>query len=103
MSRCQSSRRPISSCTSSLLPTDTVTAVAPSDSARAASETVRRSVPVAHGNACTRMSDEMPVPRAARIRWAMLSQSWAVNIMSAMKASMPATPATSTMLGWLNT
>ena len=33
----------------------------------------------------------------------MLSQSWAVNIMSAMKASMPAMPATSTMLGWLNT
>ena len=46
---------------------------------------------------------DMPVPRAALTRLAMLSQSWAVNIMSAMKQSMPAMPATSTMLGWLNT
>ena len=84
-------------------PTDTVTAVAPSARARAASDTVRRSAPVAQGNACTRIRGEIPVPLAARIRWAMLSQSWAVNIISAMKASMPATPATSTMLGWLNT
>ena len=43
----------------------------------------------------------MPVPRAARIKWAMESQSWAVNIISAMKQSIPAKPATSTRFGWL--
>ena len=97
--RCQSSLSPIRSRTSCTDPTETVTAVAPRDRARAASEMVRRSVPSAQGKDCTRIMGDMPVPRAARTKWAMLSQSWAVNIMSAMKQSMPAMPATSTMLG----
>src|SRR5215831_19379653 len=42
---------------------------------------------------------DIPVPRAARISAAMSAQSSAVNIMSAIKQSMPASPATSTRFG----